>query len=33
MSAVDSEVRLEKRYAKFRAMGRIGIDFVDESTA
>src|SRR5437899_600021 len=33
ISAVDSEVRLEKRYAKFRAMGRVGIDFVDESTA
>jgi acetyl-CoA carboxylase carboxyl transferase subunit alpha len=30
VSALDSEVRLARRYAKFRNMGRLGIDFVDE---
>jgi acetyl-CoA carboxylase carboxyl transferase subunit alpha len=30
--ALDSEARLAKRYDKFRGMGRIGIDFVDEGT-
>jgi acetyl-CoA carboxylase carboxyl transferase subunit alpha len=30
VSALDSEVRLERRYSKFRNMGRLGIDFVDE---
>ena len=28
--AMDSAMRLEKRYEKFRNMGRAGIDFVDE---
>ena len=28
--ALDSRTRLERRYAKFRNMGRLGIDFVDE---
>jgi acetyl-CoA carboxylase carboxyl transferase subunit alpha len=30
VSALDSEVRLARRYDKFRNMGRLGIDFVDE---
>jgi acetyl-CoA carboxylase carboxyl transferase subunit alpha len=30
VSALDSEVRLARRYDKFRNMGRMGIDFVDE---
>ena len=30
VSALDSETRLNRRYDKFRNMGRIGIDFVDE---
>jgi acetyl-CoA carboxylase carboxyl transferase subunit alpha len=30
ISALDSEVRLERRYNKFRNMGRAGVDFVDE---
>jgi acetyl-CoA carboxylase carboxyl transferase subunit alpha len=30
VSALDSEVRLARRYGKFRNMGRLGIDFVDE---
>ena len=30
ISALDSETRLERRYAKFRSMGRLGIDFIDE---
>jgi len=30
VSALDSETRLAKRYEKFRGMGRIGVDFVDE---
>jgi acetyl-CoA carboxylase carboxyl transferase subunit alpha len=30
VNAFDSEVRLAKRYDKFRNMGRLGIDFVDE---
>ncbi len=30
ISALDSETRLAKRYEKFRNMGRLGIDFVDE---
>ncbi|HYX82978.1 MAG TPA: hypothetical protein VE714_11335, partial [Gemmatimonadales bacterium] len=29
VSAVDGEARLNKRYEKFRAMGRIGVDFVE----
>jgi acetyl-CoA carboxylase carboxyl transferase subunit alpha len=28
--ALDSRTRLDRRYAKFRNMGRLGIDFVDE---
>jgi acetyl-CoA carboxylase carboxyl transferase subunit alpha len=31
VSALDSEARLAARYDKFRSMGRLGIDFVDES--
>jgi acetyl-CoA carboxylase carboxyl transferase subunit alpha len=31
VSALDSEARLAKRYDKFRNMGRVGVDFVDES--
>src|SRR5438445_10619866 len=27
---VDSEARLARRYEKFRSMGRLGVDFVDE---
>ena len=30
VSALDSETRLARRYDKFRNMGRLGIDFVDE---
>ena len=30
LSALDSETRLARRYEKFRAMGRLGVDFVDE---
>ena len=30
VSALDSETRLARRYDKFRAMGRPGVDFVDE---
>ena len=30
ISALDSETRLGRRYDKFRNMGRIGIDFIDE---
>jgi acetyl-CoA carboxylase carboxyl transferase subunit alpha len=30
--ALDSQARLEKRYNKFRGMGRLGIDFVDEGS-
>jgi acetyl-CoA carboxylase carboxyl transferase subunit alpha len=30
VSALESEVRLARRYDKFRNMGRLGIDFVDE---
>jgi len=32
MSATDPAMRLEKRYDKFRSMGRAGIDFVDEGS-
>jgi hypothetical protein len=28
--ALDPEVRLARRYDKFRNMGRLGVDFVDE---
>jgi len=30
VSALDAETRLERRYQKFRDMGRLGIDFVEE---
>jgi len=30
VSALESEVRLTRRYEKFRNMGRLGVDFVDE---
>jgi acetyl-CoA carboxylase carboxyl transferase subunit alpha len=30
INALDSSTRLERRYSKFRNMGRLGIDFVDE---
>jgi acetyl-CoA carboxylase carboxyl transferase subunit alpha len=30
VSALDGEARLAARYQKFRGMGRVGIDFVDE---
>jgi len=30
VSALDSGTRLSKRYEKFRNMGRLGVDFVDE---
>lgn len=30
VSALESETRLAQRYDKFRAMGRFGVDFVDE---
>ncbi len=30
IAALDSETRLARRYAKFRNMGRAGIDFVDD---
>ena len=31
VSALDSETRLAERYNKFRNMGRLGIDFIDQS--
>lgn len=30
---LDSETRLARRYEKFRNMGRLGVDFVDEGSA
>jgi acetyl-CoA carboxylase carboxyl transferase subunit alpha len=30
--ALDAETRLSQRYDKFRGMGRIGVDFVDEGS-
>jgi hypothetical protein len=30
IAALDGETRLERRYHKFRNMGRLGVDFVDE---
>jgi len=30
--ALDRETRLARRYDKFRNMGRLGIDFVDEGS-
>jgi len=32
VKATDSETRLARRYDKFRNMGRVGVDFVDERT-
>ena len=32
VSALDSEARLAARYQKFRGMGRVGIDFLDEGS-
>jgi acetyl-CoA carboxylase carboxyl transferase subunit alpha len=32
VSALDSETRLARRYEKFRNMGRLGTDFVDEGS-
>jgi len=32
VSALDSDTRLGRRYEKFRHMGRLGIDFVDEGS-
>jgi acetyl-CoA carboxylase carboxyl transferase subunit alpha len=32
VSALDDHARLEARYAKFRAMGKLGADFVDEGS-
>jgi acetyl-CoA carboxylase carboxyl transferase subunit alpha len=32
VSALDSETRLELRYQKFRAMGRLGVEFVEEAS-
>jgi len=31
ISGLDSETRLQQRYEKFRRMGRLGVDFVDEA--
>lgn len=31
VAALPDEVRLQRRYEKFRNMGRLGIDFIDES--
>src|SRR4051812_7777650 len=31
VSALDTQVRLDKRYDKFRNMGRLGFEFVDEA--
>ena len=32
LAALDSEERLSRRYDKFRNMGRLGIEFIDEGT-
>jgi acetyl-CoA carboxylase carboxyl transferase subunit alpha len=32
VKAVEGEARLEARYQKFRAMGRLGVEFVDEGS-
>ncbi|MGE0703182.1 MAG: acetyl-CoA carboxylase carboxyltransferase subunit alpha [Vicinamibacterales bacterium] len=32
VSAFDSATRLDRRYEKFRRMGRLGVDFVDETS-
>jgi acetyl-CoA carboxylase carboxyl transferase subunit alpha len=33
VSALENEARLAKRYEKFRNMGRLGVDFVDEGAS
>ena len=33
VGALDNEARLAKRYEKFRNMGRVGVDFVDEAAS
>jgi acetyl-CoA carboxylase carboxyl transferase subunit alpha len=33
IGGLDSETRLQERYEKFRRMGRLGVDFLDESLA
>jgi acetyl-CoA carboxylase carboxyl transferase subunit alpha len=33
IGGLDSETRLQERYEKFRRMGRLGVDFLDESQA
>jgi acetyl-CoA carboxylase carboxyl transferase subunit alpha len=32
LTAIDAETRLARRYEKFRTMGRLGVDFVDEGS-
>jgi acetyl-CoA carboxylase carboxyl transferase subunit alpha len=32
VTALDTNTRLERRYSKFRNMGRLGVDFVDEGS-
>jgi acetyl-CoA carboxylase carboxyl transferase subunit alpha len=32
VSALDTETRLQRRYEKFRSMGRLGIEFVDSAS-
>ena len=32
VSGLDADSRLERRYAKFRNMGRLGVDFIDEGS-
>ena len=33
IAVLDSQTRLQQRYEKFRRMGRLGVDFLDESLA
>jgi hypothetical protein len=32
LGALDPETRLARRYDKFRVMGKLGVDFVDEGS-
>jgi acetyl-CoA carboxylase carboxyl transferase subunit alpha len=32
VSALDTDTRLQKRYEKFRSMGRVGLEFLDEGS-
>jgi acetyl-CoA carboxylase carboxyl transferase subunit alpha len=32
VSALDVDERLQRRYDKFRSMGRLGIEFIDQAT-